>query len=183
MLSIVIPTRRDDLQECLDSIDRHTDNYEVILVKGKKGLAKKINEGIARATGEYIILLHDDSIVTSGWAEELAEVGAFKVGEMNDKFEHWGGLNGDYCKNINFNPDYSSFLCLSKQAVEKIGKFDEWYEEPHCLDVEMGLQIRSKGFKIKCLPGKIIHRHSVGAGVAVPKQEKYLKKKWPEVRL
>lgn len=179
-ISIVIPTRRpNDLNECLSSIERHTKDYEVILVKEKGGLAEKINKGIKRAKGDYIILLHDDIEVTSGWADKLAEVGCFKIGEANDAYDTWGGFYpGMFCQDPTRNPDYCFFLCLSKEAIKKIGKFDEYYTKPFYQDVDMGFQIRSKGYKIKCLPGKIIHRCGEGAGAEVPEQKEYLERKW-----
>jgi GT2 family glycosyltransferase len=179
-ISIVIPTRREnDLKECLSAIERHTKGYEVILVKRKTGLAKKINEGIKKAKGDYIILLHDDVAVTSGWADKLAEVGAFLTGENNDDYETWGGFYpSSYCQDIKLNPDYSFFMCISKKAMGKIYPFDEWYTKPWCQDVDMGFHIRKKGFKIECLPGKIIHRCGEGAGLYDEEQLKHLRKKW-----
>jgi len=180
MLSIVIPTRRpDNLRYCLDAIDRHTRNYEVVLVDREGGIAEKINEGIRKAKGDHIVLLHDDCEVTSGWADELADVGCFKVGEMGDLFECWGGFYpGDYCKNPQLHPDYCFFLCLSKEVAKKVIPFDEKFTKPYYQDVDMGLHLKSKGYKIKCLPGKIKHLVAEGAGVVVPEQKEYLDKKW-----
>jgi len=177
--SIVIPIKdkSDKLKKCLESIDKYTRNYEIIL-DTSAGFAHSINEGIRKSKGDYIILLHDDCTVTKGWTDKLATVGAFKVGECSDAFEDWGAFYpGTYCTDPTLNPDYSFFLCLSRKVLKKIGKFDEWYKSPWCQDVDMGLQIKSKGLKIECLEGKIIHypplQHTHNDS-----QREHLNKKW-----
>lgn len=179
-LSIVIPTRRpDDLKECLFFIKKYTKDYEVILINREAGIAEKINEGISKAKGDYIVLLHDDIKVQRGWADELTDVGTFKLGEYRDEFDIWGGfINGTYCQDPKLNPDYSFFLCLSKKVIKKIGKFDEWYQKPYCQDIDMGMQVKKAGYKIKCLPGKIIHMCGEGSITLVPEQREYLNRKW-----
>jgi len=159
-LSIVIPTRGrpDGLKRCLDSINQHTTDCEVIVVDHDGGLNEKINYGMRMATGDYITLLHDDVEVTAGWADTLSDVGAFKIGEMNDTLICWGGIGGGYCTDPSSNPDYSAFLVLSRRAYATIGQTDEFYKEPGHQDADYGKQIKKAGYEITCLPGKIIHR-------------------------
>ena len=177
MISIIIPAKDRSLRECLDSIDRHTSNYEVI-IETKGGFAQAVNNGIKKAKGDYIIILHDDIEVTHGWADKLCDVGAFEVGELDDKLQVWGGFypNESYCTDPKTTPDYSMFLCLSKKVIKKIGKFDEYYKSPWCFDVEMGMHLKKYGYKIKCLPGKVIHHHL--GGKPSGDNRKYLDRKW-----
>lgn len=180
-LSLVIPTRAQaKLKPCLDAIVKHTDDYELIIVEGDDGFTAKINRGIKQAKGDYIVLLHDDCIVTKGWADELAEVGSFCLGELNDKFDSWGGFINPpgYCGDPRLSPDYSYFCCMSKEAAEKIGPFDEKFTEPMFQDVHMGILTRKAGYKYKCLPGKIIHRCSDKSGQPNEKQRFYLERKY-----
>lgn len=181
-LSLIIPTRRSSeiLERCLESVKKHTKDYEIVLVTGEKGFAAKLNEGIKKAKGDYLVFLHDDIEVTAGWADKLAEVGAFKLGEMNDAFEDWGGFHNpaSYCLDPKLHPDYAYFCCISKEAMAKIGFFDERFESPWAQDVDMGFTIRKAGFQFQCLPGKIIHRCAVGSGAADERQVGYLNRKW-----
>lgn len=181
MKSIIIPTMRpDEIDVCLDSIKKYTTDYEIILDTEKIGFVKSLNQAIKKAKGEYIILLHDDCEVTEGWADKLADVGAFCVGELNDSFDTWGGFYNPqgYCQDSTKNPDYAYFLCISKKAMEKIGDFDERFTKPWCQDVDMGFHIRSKGFKIECLPGKVIHHHSPSGRNPDEKIRGYIERKW-----
>ena len=174
-LSIIVPIRKgNDVSTLLKSLDENTSNYEVI-IEDEGGFAEAINNGIEKSKGDYVALLHDDNLVTPGWADELADVGCFNVRESAGWI--WGGFYpGSFCTDPKLNPDYSMFLCLSKKAIKKIGKFDENFKNPWCQDVDMGFQIRKAGFKIKCLPGKIIHNWAGGEHTG--ENENYLKRKW-----
>lgn len=179
-LSLIIPTRNAADLNCLDSISQHTKNYEVHVVEGNDGFAAKLNLGVEYSKGEYLIFLHDDCEVTPGWTDELAEVGAFKLGESNDLFDTWGGFINppSYCQDPTQNPDYAYWLCIHRDAMKKIGKFDERFENPMFQDVDFGLQVKKAGYKIKCLPGKIIHRNSEQSGTPDERQRGYLNRKW-----
>lgn len=180
-LSLIIPSRKKMLPPAvLDSIAKHTDSYEVVVQVEGDGFAQKLNKAVARARGDYLVFLHDDCELTEGWADELAEVGAFHLGENNDAFQTWGGyINPEgYCTDPANPPDYAYFCCISKEAMQKIGPFDERYKEPWCQDCDMGMQIKKAGFTYKCLPGKIIHRPSPLSGVPDAKQRGYFERKW-----
>lgn len=179
-LSLIIPTRRL-IHHCLESIVKYTKDCEVVIIDGEKGFATKLNEGIQKAKGDYLVFLHDDCEVTEGWADELAEVGAFCLGENNDSFEIWGGFyrpKEGYCTDPKEHPDYAYFCCISKEAMNKIGLLDERYENPFYQDVDFGMQVRKSGYEYQCLPGKIIHHPGDGSGVPDERQKGYLHRKW-----
>gem|GEM_PF-2542398 len=101
LLSIVVLTRNllNYTRQCLESIERHTSvPYEVIVVdngstdgttefleqwasesnnrhfitnRENLGYAKGNNLGIAKASGQYVVLLNNDVVVTPRWAERL----------------------------------------------------------------------------------------------------------------
>lgn len=181
-LSIIIPTRgrTNLLKQCIDSIKKHTEDFEIIIEDENLGYNAKVNKGMRKANGDYLVVLHNDHIVTKGWSDVLCDVGSFMQGEMNDSFIHWGGFYRPverYCININDTPDYPSMFVFSKDAYKKIGEFDEFFEEPGYQDVDLGYQIKKAGYKIKCLPGKIIHR-CVGRTPLNETNKEYLHKKW-----
>ena len=181
MLSIIIPTRgrKESLKRCTDSIEKYTKNYELIIVEGEDGYNKSLNVGIKRAKGDYFVTLHDDHTVSQGWARVLAEVGSFRQGELGDKFDHWGGYwrPDGYCINPKEHPDYPAMWCISRKAMKKIGLFDEFYKDPGYQDVDLGFQIKKAGYKIKCLPGKVIHWVERTKPLS-EENLKYLKEKW-----
>lgn len=98
MLSIIIPIyvsserKRGLIRRTIDSVLRHTKNFELIIVDDNspikwglpkeladtyirnvhnKGFAGACNVGLAAARGKFICLLNDDVEVPDGWAETL----------------------------------------------------------------------------------------------------------------
>lgn len=182
MLSLIVPSKRtESVTTLLDSLYENTSDAELILVSEEAGFAEKLNKGIEQAVGDYLIFLHDDAEVTPGWTDSLPEhVGSFCLGENNDSFETWGGFTTPpaYCTDPRLTPDYSYWLCVSREAMDKIGPFDEKFTEPMFQDCDMGLTVRKAGFSIECLPGKIIHHNGEGSGTPDERQRGYLNRKW-----
>ncbi|HLP42103.1 MAG TPA: glycosyltransferase family 2 protein, partial [Fibrobacteria bacterium] len=98
--SVVVVTynSRDNIQVCLDSLRRHSGSggdHEIIVVDNASrdgtpdylsfregiialledenhGFSRACNLGAARATGEFLIFLNPDTLVTEGWSEAMA---------------------------------------------------------------------------------------------------------------
>lgn len=90
--SIIIPVCNNQqlTRDCLDSIAKHTLNYEVIIVDNGStpawsgiqkiirnetnlGFPVAVNQGIKAATGEVIVILNNDTIVTPHWLDYIDE--------------------------------------------------------------------------------------------------------------
>ena len=95
MLSIIIPycNSNEYTEECLKAIQKHTKDYEIILIdNGSKdllklpkdempiclirneenlGFPKAVNQGFVRAKGDYLCILNNDLICTHNWADRL----------------------------------------------------------------------------------------------------------------
>ncbi len=82
-VTVVVPTikgREEMLQKCLASYELTTPQLELIVIKGKSTCGIAWNEGVARATGEYIHLTADDIEAHAGWLE--AGVSSASRGEL-----------------------------------------------------------------------------------------------------
>lgn len=162
MISIVIPTRNrgESLERCLKSIRENTRDFEVIVIEREGGFNEKFNEGIRKAKGEYVAMLHDDVEVHPGWCDVLADAGALTVWEPGFNKWIWGGyVSGALHDSPQGHPEYSGFLVLSRKALEAVMPLDEAYQEPGYQDVDLGLSLRDAGYEITCLPGMITHHH------------------------
>lgn len=92
MISIIIPAynQHELTEQCLDAVCAHTADFELILVdngsaprfsdtgadttirnEANLGFPVAVNQGIAAARGEIIILLNNDVIVTPDWSKHL----------------------------------------------------------------------------------------------------------------
>ena len=61
----------DDTIEFLKAFEKTHPNTSVILNRENRGFAGGNNQGIERATGDFILLLNNDVVVTAGWLERM----------------------------------------------------------------------------------------------------------------
>lgn len=183
-ISIIVPTRdsvSDSFLRLHNSLQLYADSQEEVFITEGDGLNQKYNRGVEKSTGDYLVFLHDDIEVTPGWLDVLPEaVGSFQTEEKGAGITIWGGHftpEEKYHAEPIGHPQYSAFLCLTREAWEKIGPFDEHYKEPGYRDVDYGLQIAKAGYQIECLPGKIIH-HAYHMGRLEAANKTYLEEKW-----
>ncbi len=110
MISIIIPVynQHDMTYECIQRIREHTTNCEIIIVdngsnppakipftgfieckvirnKKNEGFPVAVNQGIKASSGEVIILLNNDALVTPGWARRLTD-------RLNPFRNSWDGV-------------------------------------------------------------------------------------------
>lgn len=141
--SIIIPVcDNEDLTfNCLQSIRKNTNDYEIIIVdNGSKvpwtgvdriirneenlGYPKACNQGIEAAEGEIIILLNNDTEVTPQWTERLSA--------HFDKFDVVGPVTNQISgpqkiETIEpFLPEYADDEAKSQYQAEK-GKTESWH--------------------------------------------------------
>lgn len=210
--SIICPTKNNifHLVQALESIRQHTMDYEIIVVghncsdasdvltasyNGKyipvsdtkitySGL---INKGLELATGDYIIIISDDIIVSSGWAENLLE-GANKVSKQYNipvtnlvvspvfnyadsmfliqtkdaSSSNVATLGGQIQKVNNgkhsfVNSITSNCVCMPRNIFQSVGYFDEEFEHGG-EDKDYGLRILEKGFNIVVMGDTYVYK-------------------------
>ena len=163
-VSIVILThnRLDMTKDCLESIQRTTKNYELIIVDNAStdgtvdfvknqyfdakiiqntenvGIPKARNQGIEAARSDFIILMDNDVIVREGWTKELLEY----INKGNDivGIEAWQ-IDKDFaachrCSNMSERFDYLGGACciFRKSVFERIGLLDEGFSPAYYED-------------------------------------------------
>ena len=63
----------DGTVEYLRNLVKEHSNYKLIENKENRGFAAGNNQGVAAASGEYVMLLNNDVVVSAGWLELLVE--------------------------------------------------------------------------------------------------------------
>lgn len=215
LVSIIISTKDNigALRPCLESIEKKSkyENYEIIIIdnnsKKKKTksyfstLTYKVlfygepfnfsrinNFAIAKAAGEHVIFLNDDTIVISpDWIERMLEqsqkphVGAVGTRLLypDNTVQHAGiliGVGGVASHAFEgfprYNPGYQGLLqevrscsavsaacmMIKKRVFEEIGGFDEQLVYSFN-DVDLCLRLREKGYSIVYTPyAELYHR-------------------------
>jgi GT2 family glycosyltransferase/SAM-dependent methyltransferase len=145
------------------------------------GFPAAVNQGIQTATGEYILVLHNDIILTAGWLEGLlrcAEI-APRTGivgptsncilpTQKDSQALYEGADGlaEHAENVRQKrygqwfdvPNVSGVCMLIKRGViEKIGAFDERFGLGLLEDNDFCLRARNAGFQVFVAADVFIH--------------------------
>ena len=158
-VSIIIPYDIDRgwLSEAIKSVEAQTyPNIELIISQSDKGVSYNLNEGIKKATGEYVKYLCEDDKLTPLSIE-------WSVSEMKDNdFIHGNSLilepSGNYDifmpsersptlgQMIHNNCIHGGTLMYRRDVFERFGYFDEslWTGEEY----DFNMKIMSKGAKL-----------------------------------
>lgn len=188
--SIVIGTYNhleDALKPCIESLLKHTklDEVEVIIVAngctdGTKeylelldktsfkiiwddkplGFAKAYNKGLKAATGEYLVILNNDTeIQASNWLEQLQkpfkEPGTQYAGDSYTGWKNDIGITGLIQHNeVGF--EFIIFCCamISRGCYETVGLLDETFGTGGMEDVDYCIRAEKAGFKFVTTDGQ-----------------------------
>lgn len=205
--SIIILTynKLEYTQMCIESIREFTtkNSYEIIVVdnnssdgtvewlksqkdlkvifnKENLGFPKGCNQGINIASGENILLLNNDVIVTPNWLDNLdkalwsdEEIGA--VGAVSNSCSYYQQINVTY-KNTNemiefakkYNKSNKNFwdyrtkligfcMLIKKSVLEKVGVLDERFTPGNFEDDDLSFRIIKEGYKLLLCKDTFIH--------------------------
>ncbi|CAM4154210.1 glycosyltransferase [Lederbergia lenta] len=194
-------------KQCLNSIHKHTnvDDIELIIVdngstdgtvdylkslekvqtifNGKNlGFAKGCNQGVEVATGENILFLNNDTIVTKNWLQSMLKVlyKSEKVGMVGPVSNYVSGhqkidvpyqtineidiFASEYCKeNLEKTRQVLRLvgfcLLVKRDLIIKIGSFDERYEYGSFEDDDLCLRALQHGYELYIALDAFIHHH------------------------
>lgn len=167
-ISIIIPTcKSENLIPCLESIWKYSDKVEIIVVcNGYGGLAPDgcivswhdemigypaaVNEGIKLATGDFIVLLNDDTVLLpqekNDWLNLLSA--PFSDPEV--------AITGPWkMRNTEIERDFICFFCcmIRRSAIDSVGLLDaRTFGAGYSEDVDWCCRAQHRGFKIVQVP-------------------------------
>ena len=215
-------------QLCLNSVFRHTRRpYELVLIDNGStdgtpayldairsapgpervtvvrneinlGFTPGCNQGIARATGRYVVLLNNDTVVTDGWLGALIDSlerhgpRAGLVGPVSNataapqkipvKYSDLSGLDtfaarlkrqhGTRTEVVSRLAGFC--LVIRREVLETIGGLDEQYGVGFFDDFDLCVRAREAGFDLLMAPGVFVHhflsRTFAGQGIDIAEQ-------------
>ncbi|MEC0232692.1 glycosyltransferase [Paenibacillus alba] len=207
--SIVIATynKLEYTQQCIESIRNFTENdsYEIIVVDNNStdstvawlseqkdiqlivnrenlGFPKACNQGIEIATGDNILLLNNDTIVTSNWLSNMIaclysqeQIGA--VGPVTNNISYYQKIATNYATLDEMHGFAAMFnisdprkweeclhlvgfcLLIKSSLVNEIGLLDERFTPGNYEDDDYSLRIRLAGYKLTLCRDTFIHHY------------------------
>ncbi|NIM20189.1 MAG: glycosyltransferase [Candidatus Latescibacteria bacterium] len=140
---------------------RALEDPHVIAFIGPKGRARQMNEGAARASGEFILFLHADTFlprnalgaICSKMGNERYVGGAFELGYSSGRiFFRIVGVLASIRSRLTRVPYGDQAIFLRREYFETIGGYADI---PLMEDAEMMRRIRRRGDEICILPFKV----------------------------
>jgi GT2 family glycosyltransferase len=181
-LVIVDNNSSDGTRDYLNRIQNTYSNISLILNDDNKGFAPANNQGMRKASGENIILLNNDTIVTPGWISKLNHYLKDKsigmVGPVTNMCGNEAIINVPYdvstlegfdeflnsffkrsMKGDSFEIDMLSMFCVAmrRETVNEIGLLDERFKTGMFEDTDYSYRIKEKGYKLICAKDIFIH--------------------------
>lgn len=207
--SIIIPTYNQlgYLRSCIESIRKYTPQaYELIIIdngstdgtsaylksqagwlrykicKQNLGFAGGVNQGLMMAKGTSLVILNNDTIVTTNWLSNLlyclnSDPSIGLVGPVTNYLSNDQKIKVNY-KNMNemqqfalrhnqVNPErwrrtnvvLGFCLALTRDVLERVGFLDEGYVIGTCEDVDFYLRIRLLGLHLVIAEDTFIHHY------------------------
>jgi GT2 family glycosyltransferase/2-polyprenyl-3-methyl-5-hydroxy-6-metoxy-1,4-benzoquinol methylase len=170
-------------------------NLSVILNDENLGFAAANNIGLKQASGEYLLLLNNDTVLTRGWLSALirhlhADPGIGIIGPVTNEIgneakvevgyqqlEEMPGWAANFVRANDsqlFAINVLAMFCVAmrSEVFAQIGLIDESFQIGMFEDDDYTRRIRDKGYKVICAPDSFIH-HAGGASFKLLSSAKY----------
>jgi polysaccharide pyruvyl transferase CsaB len=198
----------DGTPSLLERVAARDPRIRPILNDSNRGFAAASNAGVAASSGEYLILLNNDTVVTRGWAAALvrhlaADPALGLVGPVTNaisnearvpvEYTDMAGLP-DWARNWALAHDEESFpipmlafFCVAtRRAIwDEVGPLDERFSIGMFEDDDYTRRVREKGYAVRCARDAFVHHWQMASFRRMSEKDYYAlfeanKKKYEE---
>lgn len=173
---------RDATPEYLKEWARRGENRRIILNADNRGFAAGNNQGLRIARGEYLVLLNNDTYVTSGWLGSLVRhlqrnssmgiVGPVtnNIGNESRIDISYGSMDEMETAARRYTSSHmgetitlytAAFFCVAftREIYEKVGELDEAFGIGMFEDDDYCRRVQQLGYTVACAEDVFIHHH------------------------
>ncbi len=177
----------DDTPERLRMLQKLYPSLKVILHTENKGFAGGVNAGIRASTGEYVVILNNDTVVTAGWLSGMeryfrdagAPVGA--VGSTTNEIGNEARVEAGYAAigglqdfaaersrrlaGKSFDIPTLAMFCtmIPRRVIDRIGLLDERFQIGMFEDDDYSRRLHEAGYRTLCADDVYIHHYGRSA--------------------
>ncbi len=173
----------------------HGPNRRLILNEDNKGFAAANNQGLAIASGEYLVLLNNDTYVTPGWIRTLVRhlqrdnsIGLIgpvtnnigneakidiAYGSMKEMLQKSSAYTRRHIGQI-YPLKTAAFFCvmLPRSTYERVGALDEAFGRGFFEDDDYCRRVEQLGLRVVCAEDVFIHHHLSASFNKLKKQDR-----------
>lgn len=180
-LIIVDNASTDDTRNYLRYMSRTDDRIRIVLNDRNLGFAAANNQGLRLATGAYLVLLNNDTVVPKGWIDPLLrhlqdpQVGL--VGPLTNSVGNEAKIDVDYTsmeqmesfadrhvvrhQGRSFDIAMLAMFCvaLRRDVLESVGFLDEAFGIGMFEDDDYSRRVQAAGLRTLCVEDAFIHHY------------------------
>ncbi|HEY3204021.1 MAG TPA: polysaccharide pyruvyl transferase family protein [Thermoanaerobaculia bacterium] len=170
----------DGTRELLDELRGSDPRIRIIVNEENRGFAAANNAGLAASTGEYLVMLNNDTVVTRGWVTALIRHLAANpklglVGSVTNAIANAAKIEVGYTDvaalpawaaewvrehdGETFSIPMVAFFCVAmpRRVYETVGPLDERFGIGMFEDNDYNRRVREKGWEIRCARDSFVH--------------------------
>ena len=193
------------VEKCIDHIKTFSKDYELIIVDddskfhneyleeqadiyirhtgGNKGCAVGWNDGLKKATGDYLVVISDDVFVTEGWLDCMVNALTLFPNSLASMPAVTHMRSGTEPEEIRTWIPACVFM-LKPETLDIVGYFDEQFHPYNYEDVDYWTRVFKSGHtisrdysvQVKHEEGQVIHSFDDNGSVDKKNRERYIKK-------
>ena len=184
----------DGTRELLSAEARRNPRLRVIFHEENRGFAAACNAGLAAASGDYLVLVNNDTVMTRGalatLVRHLAEdPGLGLVGPVSNAIANEARVEVGYAgladlpfwardfvrahDGETFEIPMLALFCvaMSRPVLEAVGPLDERFGIGLFEDDDYSRRVRAKGFRIRCARDAFVHHWQMASFRKMPREQ------------